>query len=278
MDASHRTSVIVAALVGLACLAGAASAQAPTYAVGPQDLLAITVWGEDDLSGQFTVEADGSFSFPLIGRVQAGGLSVRAIEDALKTRLVAGFLRNPQVSVVVAEYRSQHIYVVGEVRNPGPYPLTGEMTLIQALASAGSATPEAGGEVLIVRSRPGERPGGPILPDEQEAAEVVRVDLADLQRGILPRDVTLRDSDTVFLPRAPLVYVFGQVRTPGAYPLKKGTTVLQALSLAGGVADRGATGRIRVVRQAGERTVEIRVQLDDPVEAGDTIVVPERFF
>jgi polysaccharide export outer membrane protein len=280
MDANIRRSFALA-LAGIAVLVTAVSAAAQVttnYIVGPQDLLAITVWGEADLSGKFTVEADGSLSFPLIGRVPVGGLTVRGVEEAVAAKLAAGFLRTPQVSVVVEQYRSQRIYVVGEVRNPGPYPLTGQMTLMQALAGAGAATPEASGDVLIVRSREGQRPGGPILPGEQDAAEVVRVNLADLQSGIEPRHLTLRDSDTVYLPRAELVYVFGQVRTPGAYPLRKGTTVLQALSLAGGVADRGATGRIRIVRQQGDRKVEIRVRLDEAVEAGDTIVVPERFF
>jgi polysaccharide export outer membrane protein len=273
--------LLTSALVVWLVAAGAtvpASAQITNYVVGPQDQLLITVWEEQALSGKFTVEADGSFSFPLIGRVQAGGLTLRGVEDALKSKLAPRYLRNPQVSVAVEQYRSQRIYVVGEVRNPGPYPLTGEMTLIEAMARAGSATPDASGEALIVRARPGEDLDGPVLPDQKDAAEVIRVNLADLQSGVLPRSVTLRDNDTVFVPRAELIYVFGQVRTPGAYQLKKGTTVLQALSIAGGVSDRGATGRIKIVRLAGEKKVDVKARLNDLVEAGDTIIVPERFF
>ncbi len=258
--------------------AGHAAAQGINYVVGPQDQLVVTVWEEQALSGKFTVEADGSFSFPLIGRVQAGGLTLRGVEEALKGKLSPGYLVNPQVSVAVEQYRSQRIYVVGEVKSPGPYPLTGAMTLIEALARAGSATPDASGRALIVRARPGETFDGPLLPDEGEAAEVISVDLADLQSGILPRNVTLRDNDTVFVPRAELIYVFGQVRTPGAYQLKKGTTVLQALSLAGGVSDRGASGRIKIVRLTGDKKVDVKARLEDVVEAGDTIMVPERFF
>jgi polysaccharide biosynthesis/export protein len=255
-----------------------AVAQVTNYVVGPQDVVAITVWEQPELSGKFTIEADGSFTFPLIGRVQAGGLTLRAVETLLKERLADGFFRNPQVSVAVEEYQSQRVFIVGEVRNPGPYPLTGEMTLIEALARAGSATPQASGEALIVRPRPGTRLEGPVLPNQAEASEVVRVDIKELQSGALARNVSLRDNDTVFLPRAELVYVFGQVRTPGAYPLQKGTTVLQALSLAGGVADRGATGRIKIVRPDGAKKVEIKAKLTDVVEPGDTIMVPERFF
>jgi polysaccharide export outer membrane protein len=277
MAANPLVSYALVVLVAAGAAAQAA-AQVTNYVVGPQDQLLVTVWEEQALSGKFTVEADGSFSFPLIGRVQAGGLTLRSVEDVLKSKLAAGYLREPQVSVAVEQYRSQRLYVVGEVRNPGSYPLTGEMTLIEALARAGSATPDASGEVLIVRSRPGEDLDGPVLPDQRDAAEVIHVDLADLQSGVLPRNVSLRDNDTVFVPRAQLIYVFGQVRTPGAYALKKGTTVLQALSLAGGVSDRGATGRIRIVRLVGDKKMEVKAQINDVVEAGDTIMVPERFF
>src|SRR6476660_65866 len=101
------------------------------YVVGPQDVLTITSYDQADLSGKFTVEADGTFTFPLIGRVKAGGLTLRALEDSLKTRLKdEGFFRNPQVTVAVETYRSQKIYVIGEVRSPGSYPLSGDMSLV----------------------------------------------------------------------------------------------------------------------------------------------------
>ena len=112
------------------------------YLIGPQDVLTVTVWDSPDLSGKFTVETDGSFTFPLIGRVKAGGLTLRQFEAELKKKLADGYFKNPQVSVAVETYRSQRIFIVGEVRNPGTYPLTGDMTLIEAIARAGSTTPE----------------------------------------------------------------------------------------------------------------------------------------
>jgi len=107
---------------------------------------------------------------------------------------------------------------------------------------------------------------------------MVGVDLKQLQSGQLSRNLALRDGDTIFVPRAESVYVFGQVRNPGAYPIQTGTTVLQALSLAGGVTDRGATGRVRVVRLVDGEEREMRVELGDQVQPGDTVIVPERFF
>src|SRR4051812_19375197 len=195
--------------------ATAVSAQVPNYIVGPQDVLAITVFDQQDLSGKYTVDADGSLTFPLVGRVKAGGLSLRQVEDALRTALADGFFKNPQLSVGIEQYRSQRVFVVGEVRAPGTYQLTGEMTLIEVLARAGSTTDHAAGEALIVRSPALGHSDGPLLP-EQQGAEVIRVDIKELQSGQLSDNAHLHDSDTVFVPRAELVYVFGQVKDPGA--------------------------------------------------------------
>ena len=253
-------------------------AQVTNYIVGPQDVLAITLYDQQDLSGKYTVEADGTFTFPLIGRVKAGGLSLRDVEQALRLALADGFFRNPQLSVAVEQYRSQRVFVMGEVRNPGPYPLVSDMTLIEALARAGSTTEHAAGEALIVRSSAASPTSGPVLPAQDGGAEVLRVDVKALQSGQLSSNARLRDGDTIFVPRAELVYVFGQVNRPGSYALQRGTTVLQALSLAGGITDRGATGRIKIVRLEKGKTVEVRVKLTDLVRPGDTIIVPERFF
>jgi len=274
----HSAFLRIALTVCLAALAGIqARAQITNYIVGPQDVLMITVFDQQDLGGKYTVDADGSVSFPLIGRLKAGGLSLQQVEDALRKALADGFFKNPQVSVAVEQYRSQRVFVVGEVRAPGTYQLSGDMTLIEALARAGSTTQDAAGEAMIVRSKTAAV-DGPLLPDQDRAAEVVRIDIKELQSGRLSQNTMLRDGDTIFIPRAELIYVFGQVRNPGAYALQKGTTVLQALSLAGGVTDRGATGRIRIARVVGGKKTEIRTKTEDVVEPGDTIIVPERFF
>jgi polysaccharide export outer membrane protein len=117
-----------------------------------------------------------------------------------------------------------------------------------------------------------------VLPEQKSGANVVRVDIKALQSGRLSENAPLRDGDTIFVPRAELVYVFGHVRTPGAYTLQGGVTVLQALSLAGGVTDRGAAGRVRIARVVEGKKTEVRVKLEDIVLPGDTIIVPERFF
>lgn len=276
MNARHVRNALSGLLVALAASAFAQEAEV-SYPLGPQDVVAIQLFDEPDLGGKFTIEADGSFTFPLIGRVAATGLSVSGLEERLRTKLADGFFRNPQVSVGVAQYHSQRVFIVGEVRSPGTYPLAGEMSLIEALARAGSTTDAAAGEAVIVRSGSG-RAGGPTFPDDRDVAGVIRIDIKALQGGQLSQNVRLRDGDTIFVPRAELVFVFGQVKNPGAYPIRKGMTVLQALSLAGGLTDRGASGRIRIVRQVNEKRSEIGARLDDLVAPGDTITVRERFF
>lgn len=251
--------------------------QSADYVIGPQDILTITSFDQDTLSGKYPVDTDGTFTFPLVGRVKAGGLTLRALESELERLLRDGFFKNPQLSVGVEIYRSQKIHVVGEIRNPGTYALTGDMSLIEAIARAGSVLPSASGEALIVRAKTGEASAAPRLPGT-ESVDVRTIDLKALQSGAFSQNVSLKDGDTIFIPRAEAVYVFGQVRSPGAYSIQRNTTVLQALSLAGGVTDRGATGRIKIVRIESGRTIELKVKLTDVVRPGDTIMVPERFF
>jgi polysaccharide export outer membrane protein len=267
--------ILVVAGVTLASLV-VCQAQTPvSYVIGPQDVLSITVFDQATLSNKYTVETDGTFTFPLVGRVKAAGLTLRDFEGELKRLLADGYFKDPQLSVAIEEYRSQRIFIVGEVRQPGTVALAGGMTLIEVLARAGSTLPTASGEVVVVR--PAEKADGPLLPDAK-ASEVIRVSLRELESGIGTHNVQLRDGDTVYVPQAAFVYVFGQVKNPGSYPVQRDTTVLQALSLAGGVTEMGAMNRIRVVRVINGQKKEIRMKPTDLVTGGDTLIVPERFF
>ena len=271
--------IFLATLGAWLLIAGSAFADqtqsAADYVIGPQDVLTIQVYDQADLGGKYTVEADGSFTFPLIGRITAGGMTIRKFEAELRKRLADGYFRNPQVSVAVEHYRSQRVFVMGEVRQSGPVPLTGGMTLVEALARAGSWLPSASGEISVVR--PTKEATGPLLPNQENTAEVFRADIRDLETGKVRQNIQLQDGDTIFLPRAETIYVFGEVKNPNAYPIQRGATVLQALSLAGGVTEHGATNRIKIVRVVAGEKKEIKVKLTDVVQPGDTIIVPQRY-
>jgi polysaccharide export outer membrane protein len=138
------------------------------YRIGPGDILRVTVYGHEDLSQTVVVPPAGSFVFPLIGPVAASEATPAEVENTITSRLAKGLIREPRVSVVVQEYRSKVVYVVGEVTRPGTYPLAGDTSVVEILSRAGPLSPEAGGEVVIVRPvAPVDRP---LLPNEVASA------------------------------------------------------------------------------------------------------------
>jgi len=254
--------------------AGAATPSAQTnYVLGPQDVVNITVLGEEELSRKYTIEQDGTFTFPLIGRVTARGLTLRALEQEIKSKLAANYLKNPEVSVAVDAYQSQKVMIWGEVNQPNEYQLTGDMTLLSALARAGSVTPNAGREAVIIRATR-KTAAGPA-----DDPEIIRVDLTDLQAGNMALNIPLRDGDTINVPKAQSAFVSGQVKNPGAYAVEEGMTVLQVLSLAGGLTERGSDRRINITRTVDGKNKEFKgVKLTSLVRPGDTVVVGQRIF
>ena len=238
----------------------------------------IQVFDQPDLGGKFTVEADGTFTFPLIGRVKAGGLTLRGFERELKRAARRRLLPEPQVTVAVEQYRSQRVFVMGEVRQPGPVALTGGMTLIEALARAGSTLPTASGEVAIVRAAAGRGHGPghawPGIAAPRSSGRASAISRAGRCRRTSSCGMATRSSCRA----RSSVYVFGQVKNPGAYGIQKNTTVLQALSLAGGVTENGAMNRIQVIRIVNRIKKELKVKLTDRVRPEDTIIVPQRYF
>ncbi len=265
-------------------LTGQASQPAPArstsrdYAIGPRDVLSITVFGEPDVSGRYVVDGEGTLDFRWIGRLKVSGLTLRELEDLLVKRLSDGYLVSPQVSVEVEQYRSQSVYVMGEVRSPGAVSVTGEMRLLDVLGKAGSLTTSAGSVITITRPRGPRATDGPVLPGAGADVETIHVNVRDLQSGKAGQEISLRDGDTIYVPKAATYYVTGYVRTPGPYTLDGDTTVLQALSLAGGVTERGAGNRVRITRIVNGKTKEIRPKMTDLVQPGDTLYVPQRFF
>jgi polysaccharide biosynthesis/export protein len=252
-----------------------APSQRLDYVVGAQDVLKVAVFDEPQLSGTFRVDTDGSFTYPFVGRVKAVGQSLRAIEAELARMLGEGYVRNPQVSIEVEQYRSRSFFVVGEVRSPGRYALTPEMTLIEALAQAGSTTPNAGSELLVLHAVDA-RASGQADPKAAAASRTTRVNLADLQSGKLANNIILREGDTIFVAKAERFFVTGHVKNPGAFVWERGMSVLQGVSLAGGLTDRGSTRGIKVIRIVEGQKREVNVKLTDSIEAGDTLVIRQR--
>jgi polysaccharide export outer membrane protein len=250
---------------------------APGYVVGAKDVLKVTVWGHEDLTRQVVVSADGTFQFPLVGDVRASGLTPGAIETQLRDLLGKDYLVNPQVSVSVQEYRSQRVFVLGEVEKPGTYALTGQTMLLDVLSQAGGPGKSAGRQVVVVRAPASE---GPVTPGAA-GSTTLRANLRRLLDGVAGENIALQNGDTVFIPKVTSFFVLGEVLRQGAYAMEKETTALEAVTLAGGFTDRAAPAGAKILRKRGDGAQEsIDVDLADPrarevqLAEGDTLLVP----
>lgn len=249
------------------------------YIVGPNDVLGVKVFGEADLSSSYSVDGDGTIAFPFLGRVPVAGKSVQEVEFALTKLLAEGYVNRPQVSVVITSYRSRSIFVLGEVRNPAKYTIEGQTTLLEVIAQAGSFTPNAAQTIILQRYKEGLTgvvAGTPVAPGDPRGAEILRVSQEDLREGRLRANIILQDGDTIFVPTAEKFYVMGFVKTPGQFVLQPGMTVRQALSVAGGLTERGSDRRIKIIRKVKNKDIEIDASMSDLVRPNDTIRVPQR--
>jgi polysaccharide biosynthesis/export protein len=253
----------------------AAKGDQARYTLGPQDQLKITVFDEPELSNVYRVDSDGFITFPMINRVAASGLTPAELQDRIRSLLAVDYLKNPQVRVEVEGYKSQSVIVGGEVRAPGKIPMTGTMTLIEALAAAGSPTSSAANEVTVSRQKRG--PNGSITNEND--VEIIHVNLKDIQLGRAGRDIQLQDGDIVNVPKAQTLYVTGAVRNQGAIIYEAGMTVQQAIAVAGGLTERGSDRRIKADRIMPDgKVVEVNLRLEDKVQPNDTIKITNRIF
>jgi polysaccharide biosynthesis/export protein len=261
--------VLLTVLFALAGFA-AQNPSAAEYLVGPQDRLAVSVVDEPTLTKLVTVGANGTFDYPYIGTVNAGGLTLHAIQQDIAARLKEKYLRNPQVSIEVETYRSQLVYVWGQVRAPGAVTLMGRITVTEALAKAGSPTADAGSFIEINRKpRPGADGAAPLAE---------RISLEDLQNG-RAQSIFLADGDTIFVPKAETFFVTGYVKNGGPFLHQLGMTVARAISMAGGVTEKGSRTRIRITRVVNGKQLVIKdVKPDDPVQPGDSVEVMSRLW
>ena len=246
-------------------LCGANAADVP---LGPGDVVKVSVFGNPDLNLETRVSEAGSISFPLIGEVTVGGLPASAAEKKIAGLLESGgFLRKPQVNLIVTSLQSQQVSVLGQVNRPGRYPIDGKRTLTDVLALAGGVGAEGGDTITLIRTRDGKT--------TKEA-----IDLLDMMHsGDLNRNFDLTNNDVIFVERAPRFYIYGEVQRPGFFRLERNMTVLQALSAGGGLTPRGTERGIRIKRRDGSGKLEVLdARMDDLVQVDDVVFVRESLF
>jgi polysaccharide export outer membrane protein len=250
------------------------------YTLGPGDVLRVSVYDNPDLSQEVTIEADGAFSYPLIGRIQAAGLPVRQLEGLLAQRFADGYLVSPQVGVTVTQHKSQLVYVIGAVKTPGSYPLQRQTTLLEVLSAAGGPTPEAGSEVVLTHAADKQAllSNTPSASAATNGQSAMRVSLEQLMAGGVPQRITLQDGDVVYVPLAAFVYVTGEIQRPGRYRMESDTTVQKAVTLAGGFTKFAATKSMTVQRMINGKRQDFQASLNNLLQAEDVVVVHPSLF
>lgn len=240
-------------------------AAANDYQLGPGDLLKISVFGYPDLATDVRISDSGNITYPLLGELNVQGMSARQVEMLLNQRLSGeGYIRSAQVSVLIAEYQSQKVAVLGQVAKPGQYPLARSNTVLDLLADAGGVVNTAAADDATLLRRDGSK---------------VSIDLIALFSGDSNNNPTVFSGDTIYVDKAPQFYIYGEVQRPGVYRLERGTTVSRAISASGGLTQRGSERRAMVKRRdesGKERNVSIRAS--DLLQPGDVLVVKESLF
>jgi len=325
-----------------------ASAQEPNYVLGPGDVVKITVFNNPDLTLEARVSEAGLISYPLIGQVKIGGITTFAAEKRIAGLLnKGGFIKDPQVNILVTLFQSKLVSVLGSVYKPGRYPLERTTNLADLLALVGGVTPDgsdlvtivdgsgkteydmqkivgkadglksiilSGGEVVYVHSRDisvmGQvlRPGkyavvggvrtvadfltvaGGIIPTGSDTVTVTTVrdgkinrfdvDVDSLFRtGDNTANIELASGDSVYVPHAPMFYIYGEVQRPGSYRIERGMTIMQALAQGGGLTLRGTQRNIKLNRRnAKGDTMELHPTLTDLVQQDDVLYIQESLF
>lgn len=245
------------------------------YQVGPEDLLRISIFGQDDLSGEVRVNGQGKISLALVGEVQVAGLSPREIENRLYDLYKGGqFFTNPQIKVLVKEYRHQRVVVSGAVAKPGAYEIIGPRTLLEILGQAGGLNEKASDVIHVIRSQS--------APERSKALKVASKDsfapgattiVIDLRRllgdGSMQLNLPIKNGDVIYAPFVENAYVLGAVRKPGNVPVKEKLTIAQAIALSGGLDPVLASNKVTVVRfdDNGQR-IDLKYNLKEVIQEG----------
>lgn len=229
------------------------------YVLGRDDVIEVGLLGRTDFGGRTRVQADGTIQLPFIGKVPAADKTTSEVsEDIRKALQAGGFFADPVVTIEVVGYASRYVTVLGAVGTPGLVPINRPYRLSEILARVGGVR-EGAADYIVVRSDRGE-----------ERRLLVR----DLATGDLSQDPYVSAGDKIYAPMAELYYISGQVKSPGAYPIQTGMTVRMALAKGGGLTESGSDKKIETNRDGKK----VKLKLEDPVRAGDVIVIGERLF
>jgi polysaccharide export outer membrane protein len=247
----------------------ASSVDGSDYRLGAGDTIHIVVFQNPDFTTEVRVSESGIISYPLIGEVDLGGLTIAAAEKKIAGLLKdGGFLQQPQVNITLSQMRSSQVSVLGQVNRPGRYPLETLKTHVSdILAIAGGTTATGSDSIILVGTRIGQ-------PYRKE------IDIAGMylenKRG---EDVQVEGGDVIYVYRAPMYYIYGEVQRPGSYRVERNMTLMQALAQGGGPTLRGTQKSIKIFRRGKDGKLEdLALELTAPIFPDDVLFVPESLF
>ncbi|MGC2064115.1 MAG: polysaccharide biosynthesis/export family protein [Thermodesulfovibrionales bacterium] len=233
------------------------------YKIGPEDLLEIDVFQVPELKTSARVSAKGYIKLHLVDKIEASGLSVAELESLIAKRLEQ-YMTEPVVSVFVKEFRSQQVSVLGSVKNPLVYYVTGQKYLLDMLSLAGGLTPEAGTDCIVQTVTGGST--------EKNARERIVIDLNELLiKGRTELNIPVHSGDVIQVPRSGIFFVTGSVQAPGEFQLRGKTTLTQALSMAKGLSFEASSSAIKIYRDTGNPQREVLDVDYDSILAGKTL-------
>ena len=262
-------NVFVLLLWALGC-AGIASAQVRDYALGPGDIISVRVFQSPDLSLESRVSEGGTINYPLVGEMNVSGLTTSSVGALIAKRLRDGnFLKQPYVTVGIVQFRSLQVSVLGQVAKPGKYPMEQSGSRVtEVLAIAGGPMPTAADVVSL------------ITRDDAGREKKIDVDIPALMlSGDGSKDVLVKNGDIVYVPRAPVFYIYGEAQRPGQYRVERTMNVMQALAVGGGPTPRGTDRGLRITRRDPSGTLVTRdANPNEAIFPDDILQVRERLF
>ena len=257
-------------LVWMLGFAVTAVAQVRDYALGPGDIISVRVFQSPDLSLESRVSESGTINYPLVGELNVSGMTTSSVGALIAKRLRDGnFLKQPYVTVGIVQFRSLQVSVLGQVAKPGKYPMEQSGSRVtEVLAIAGGAMPTAADVIsLITRDATGKE-------------KKIDVDIpALMQSGDISKDVLVKNGDIVYVPRAPVFYIYGEAQRPGQYRVERSMNVMQALAVGGGPTARGTDRGLRITRRDEKGTLVTRdANPNEAIFPDDILQVRERLF
>jgi len=272
---------------------GTTPVEAPMdYRIRPGDLLEVKVDKAEELCGTYRVSADGNFEMYFLGRVPAGNKTSEELVTQIANSLRGRYLRTPRVTVSIKQMTGKPIYIQGAVRGPGTYMVSNRVSLLKLISLSGGLADNHGSSAFIFRETHPEGSPTPAVAAAQQPNDAnppeysfTSVNISGLLKGNLDENVMVELNDIVNIPVADQFFVAGEVRAPGSFALRPGTTLRQAISLAQGFTLQAATGRAMIFRDDSSqgRRIDIKVDVgavmagkaqDIPIKANDVVIIP----